>query len=83
MDYVDLTEEQKAKISACKGPEDLLALAKEEGVELTEEQLSQVAGGWETKLTCPKCGSNRVNLTQGDIHSAVMVRDCLECGYRW
>ena len=39
-----------------------------------------MAGGWETKLTCPKCGSNRVNLTQGDIHSAVMVRDCLERG---
>ena len=41
MDYVDLTEEQKAKISACKGPEDVLALAKEEGVELTEEHLSR------------------------------------------
>ena len=46
MNYSDLTDEQKAKVSACKTPEELLALAKEEGYELSDEQLSAVSGGW-------------------------------------
>ena len=33
-----LSEEQIAKVKACKSHEELLALAKQEGVELTDEQ---------------------------------------------
>lgn len=40
-----LTEEQIAKIKACKNQEEVLKLAKEEGVELTDEQLEAVSGG--------------------------------------
>ena len=40
-----LTEEQISKVKACKTQEELLALAKQEGVELSEEQLSAVSGG--------------------------------------
>ena len=40
-----LTEEQIAKVKACGDVHDLLQLSKDEGVELTEEQLSAVAGG--------------------------------------
>ena len=36
-----LSEEQVAKVKACKSHEELLALAKEEGVELTDEQLNR------------------------------------------
>ena len=54
MDYKDLTEEQKAKVSACKSPEELIALAKEEGVVLTEDQLEGIAGGWD--YTCASFG---------------------------
>ena len=32
-----LTEEQIAKVNACKNQDELLALAKEEGIELTDE----------------------------------------------
>ena len=46
MDLNELTEEQKAKALACESPEELLALAREEGMELTDEQLEGVAGGW-------------------------------------
>lgn len=45
MEYNDLTEEQKEKARACKTPEELVALAREEGVELSDEQLEVVAGG--------------------------------------
>ena len=40
-----LTPEQIEKVKACKGHEELLKLAKEEGIELTEEQLKAISGG--------------------------------------
>ncbi len=40
-----LSEEQIAKIKTCKNQEELLALAKDEGVELNEEQLKAISGG--------------------------------------
>ena len=54
-----LTEEQIARINACKGPEEIMAIAKQEGVELTDEQLEAINGGGCTKKmpNCPNCGS--------------------------
>ena len=46
MNFEDLTPEQMEKVKACKTPEDILALAKEEGYELSDEQLKAVSGGW-------------------------------------
>ena len=40
-----LSEEQIAKVKACSNHEELLALAKEEGIELTDEQLNAISGG--------------------------------------
>ena len=40
-----LTEEQIAKLNACKSQEEILKLAKAEGIELSEEQLEAVNGG--------------------------------------
>ena len=40
-----LTKEQIAKVKACKNGEELLKLAKEEGIELSDEQLEAVNGG--------------------------------------
>ncbi len=40
-----LTEEQIAKVKACENSSDLLQLARDEGVELTEEQLTAISGG--------------------------------------
>ena len=62
-----LTEEQIAKVKACKSQEEMLAFAKEEGIELTDEQLEAVSGGACTQTVspghgygevakCPKCG---------------------------
>ena len=57
-----LTEEQIAKIEACKSQEEMLALAKEEGIELTDEQLEAISGGGTcTRPTaqpayCRQCG---------------------------
>ena len=40
-----LTPEEQAKLDACKTPEEMLALAKEVGYELDEEELEAVSGG--------------------------------------
>ena len=40
-----LTDEQKEKIEAAQSPEDLLAVAKEAGYELSDEQLEDLSGG--------------------------------------
>jgi len=59
-----LTGEQIAKVKECKNNEELLALAKQEGIELTDEQLTAVSGGCGTStreqneidmMQCPEC----------------------------
>ena len=51
MKFEDLTPELQEKANACKTPEEILALAKEEGYELSDEELEGVSGGW--SLRCP------------------------------
>lgn len=56
-----LTKEQIARVKACKNQEEILALAKQEGIELTDEQLEAVSGGMCThEAICPKCGATAV-----------------------
>lgn len=76
----ELTEEQREKIRACKTPEDYLALAKSEGVELTDEQLESIAGGrdWDEPITCPECGHGRVTYDQ-----LLGMYICQDCGHEW
>ena len=45
MQFQDLTPELQEKAKACKTAEDILALAKEEGYELSNEELEDIAGG--------------------------------------
>ena len=40
-----LTPEQIEKVKKCKSTEELLALAKAEGVQLTDAQLAAISGG--------------------------------------
>ena len=44
----DLTPEQKEKALACKTPEELLALAKDEGYELSDEEAFGPNGDYDT-----------------------------------
>ena len=54
MDFSDLTPEQQEKARACTSKDELVELAKSEGVELTDEQLEQISGGdfWEGLCDC-------------------------------
>ena len=52
-----LTDEQKKLAEAAQSPEELLELAKENGIELTPDQLEVAAGGvcWhECIIDCPQ-----------------------------
>ncbi|MBO7573870.1 MAG: hypothetical protein J6T25_03740 [Bacilli bacterium] len=77
-----LTEEQIAKVKACKNQEEILRLAKEEGIELTDEQLEAVNGGvcTDDRPKCPKCGSKYVNSL--GVYDGVDYY-CRECHYTW
>ena len=56
MDFKDLSPELQNKARECKTAEEILALAREEGYELSDEELRAVSGGIEWTCsddTCP------------------------------
>lgn len=56
MNLDNLTPEQIEKAKACKTTKELVALAKAEGVELTDDQLAAISGGDSWGNPCPfKC----------------------------
>ena len=82
-----LTEEQIKKVKACENSEELLSLAKEEGIELNDEQLKAISGGGACSVIsdigdkinpfdCPKCGSN-------DVEKDGNEYTCKKCGHSW
>ena len=52
MEFKDLSPELRDKARKCKTPEEILALANEEGYELSEEELQAVSGGVKWSLWC-------------------------------
>ena len=51
MDTSQISDELKAKVRECKSTDELIKLAKEEGLELSDEQLEAVSGGMATGWT--------------------------------
>lgn len=85
-----LTEEQIAKIKACNNSEELLKLAKEEGVELTDEQLSTISGGGlicSSGISCPQCGAGYDDImfwSERDAKGHETVHyECKKCQRQW
>ena len=85
-----LTEKQIARVKACKSHEELLKLAKDEGVELNSEQLEVISGGGACSVCtafgeffnpfdCPECGCNDVKAVKGKGN----LFECQKCGFRW
>ena len=79
-----LSEEQIAKLKECKNQEEMLAVAKKEGIELSDEQLAAVSGGCGTTPRCPKCGST--NFTTKDYRGSgggYFQHTCQDCHHWW
>lgn len=60
MEFESLSPEQLAKARECETVEEMLALAKEEGYELSDEELEGVAGGgvWSSCTSPFTCGND-------------------------
>ena len=72
-----LTEEQIKKVEACKSSEEILDLAKAEGVQLSEEQLAAVSGGGcLVTIKCNKCGSKNVKPKRDVERDKYECKDC-------
>lgn len=69
-----ISAEQLKKASESKSREDLLELAAQEGIELTDEQLEQVSGGWGDERRCPQCNSD--NIVYDSYLSIFICQDC-------
>ena len=82
-----LTKEQIEKVKSCNSQEELLALAKEEGIELNDEQLTAISGGGlcvsTPTFTCPKCGSTNVSAYNLTGPARVWFCTCKDCKYEW
>ena len=77
-----LSEEQIAKAKACKSQDELLKLAKEEGVELTSEQIEAVSGGGcFSSMKCPNCGSKDFRKLAVYQISGCSTYKCNSCGH--
>ena len=79
-----LTEEQIKRIKDCKNPDEIIALAKEEGIELTDEHLEVINGGSAcitTPTSCPKCGTSDITTDYGAGIGYLCV--CNQCGHKW
>ena len=55
MKLEDLSTELREKMFACETKEQLIELAKEEGVELTDEQVEEISGGGCDLLRLASC----------------------------
>ena len=54
MNYENLSPEQRERARACESPEELAALAEEEGFELSDEMLEDIAGGGFDPSNCKR-----------------------------
>lgn len=80
MKVSELDYEQRGKLASLEDPEEILAYVKEEGIELSDEQLDQIAGGekdWMGRMHCPKCDDVAIVKCVGDWNI------CCGCGFQW
>ena len=79
-----LTEEQVKKVQECKNSDEILALAKAEGVQLTDEQLSAISGGGciMSYHKCPQCGG-KPGIGGYDKKKKMHYNWCQSCCFQW
>ena len=80
--------EVREKLKTTKTPEDILAIAKEDGYELSDEELAEISGGWGVSAEdllpqCPSCGSYEVAMSTIFGSPGATRCSCSKCGYTW
>ena len=77
MQFEDLTQEQLDKARACTSAEELMALAQQEGIELSDQELESVSGGaWNcgdcTDYVCQVVCSSASKIVRPDLARKLM-----------
>lgn len=85
MKIENMSTEQLEKAKACQTAEEILEFVKEEGFELSAEQLDAIAGGdggtsWNYYTPCPRCGSEWTRMLNASDTNPVTLK-CAECDY--
>jgi superfamily II helicase len=84
-----LSKEQIARIRDCKNSDEILALAKEEGIALTDEQLEVISGGGamcsNVIRSCAVCYSSNYVKIENPKEKPDMkyMFVCKNCGHIW
>ena len=83
MKLEDLSPELREEALACETPEQILALARKVGRDLSDDELDAIAGGEEKwhKIECPRCHSLDV-----EEHTSLvgnLFYECPSCGLKW
>ena len=74
-----LTPEQLEKVKACKNADEILELAHEEGVDISEEQLHMITGGNCSTIPecCPECSCIYFETVDENVYR------CKFCSHQW
>ena len=84
---VGLSEEQIEKVKQCKNGDELLNFAKQEGIELTDEQLEAVSGGFcSSNSDVPECPHCHSKSNVKEVHmkgSSGRSYKCKKCNCLW
>lgn len=83
--------QKKYDIDPDATPDEILSRAKEEGIELSDEQLEEIAGGyWGSKsfpseitqwITCNTCNGREILVTPEDLQQGFTI--CPGCGTKY
>ena len=82
----DMTPEQLEEAKALQTPEEMLAYARDNGIDLTDEEMDAIAGGGaydDGSKICPHCGSCKTVLKQDRDNRKLYYRLCHSCGRRF
>ena len=79
--FKGLTDEQIKKVKECKSSEEILSLAKAEGVQLSDEQLEAVSGGCKSgnptnPNRCPECGAKVKDIDYCFVYNKAKCEKC-------
>ena len=80
-----LTEGQIAKLAKCQSNEEVLEVAKEEGIDLTNEQLEAAydSCGYNRNVRCPICNSYNTERKESASFDTDVRFHCKSCDYSW
>lgn len=80
MQYEDLSTEQREMAEAAASPEEIVHLAEQQGIKLTDEELEEVVGGaWNQSDRHVFCSCGRkIKLTSAQFKRGWVT--CPECG---